>query len=223
MKKLIATAAVAACLAAPSLSFAFGLPPIPGIGGGSSSSGGAQPDLSGQQTALVKNFVAANTQVLQAQGRLLAALQLKQEAAKADETAKQYGSGATEGGVKDTDKVVADSSGAIAAELAKEPVLDSASKGIYAEGLAHLVTGTIKYAGLGKDVKDMGSNMKGASPLALAKLTSAAYVVSNFPGSASKLYTTLKQAIAFAKKQGIAMPPNADDALGALGALGGNA
>lgn len=202
MKKLIAIAFVAAAAASAAPSFAFGLPPIPGIGGGSSS-GGAQADLSGQQDALVRNFVAASKQVLTANSNLADALGLKDKASDAEKTAGALGDGATKGNLEDSNKVVADTSGAIAQKLAEKPVLDAAAKAKYAQGVGNLVTGAVKYAGLGKDVKDMGSSMKSASPLAMAKLSSAAFIVSKFPGSASNLYNTVKAAIDFAKSQGI--------------------
>jgi len=219
MKKILFAAVFTATLAATTSSFAFGLPAgipgVPAIGGGSSS-GAPQADLTGQQDALVRNFVGANQQVLTAQAKLAAALKLDTESVKAAETAKQMSGGATQGGVKDSDKVVSDTNGAIAAALAKKPVLDAAAKAQYAEGLAHLVDGGLKYAGLGKDVNNMGSGLKGASPLALAKLTDAAFIVSKFPGSASELVKTVKSAIEFAHDQNIPVPANTGDLLKAI-------
>jgi hypothetical protein len=61
--------------------------------------------------------------------------------------------------------------------------------------------------------------MKSASPLQLAKLSSAAYVVSKFPGSASDLAKALKSALDFAKEQGISTPANSNAAMKALGGL----
>jgi hypothetical protein len=215
MKKVLSAVAFVAAATAVSSSFAFGLPPIPGVSGGASS-GASQADLSGQQDALVRNFNGANQQVLNAQSKLAGALNLDKESVKAAETAKQMSGGATQGSVKDGDKVVSDTNGAIATALAKKPVLDAAAKAQYAEGLVHLVTGGIKYAGLGKDVTNMGSGLKSASPLALAKLSDAAYIVSKFPGSASNLVDTVKQAVAFAKGQDIPVPANTGDLLNAF-------
>lgn len=214
MKKLLITAVLAAAAAAPSAVLAFGLPPIPGLSSGASS-GAAQADLSGQQDSLTRNFNAANQQVLTAQGKLLSALGLKDKAEIAERTAASLGEGATSGSVSDINKVVLDTSGAIAEALAKKPELDAASRAVFTEGLAHLVSGTVKYVGLGKDVKNMGASMKSASPLALAKLSSAAYVVTKFPTSASNLYDTLKHAVEFGKSQGL-QAPGGDDALKAL-------
>jgi hypothetical protein len=216
MKKILFAAIFVAATAATTSSLAFGLPAgLPGVGGGSGS-GAAQADLSGQQDALVRNFVGAGQQVLNAQARLAGALNLKTESAKAEETARQMSGGATQGGVKDSEKVVADTNGAIAAALARKPVLDANAKAQYAEGLARLVDSGIKYAGLGKDVTSMGTGLKGASPLALAKLSDAAFIVSKFPGSASELVKTVKAAIEFAKDQGIPVPANSGDLMKAI-------
>lgn len=219
MKKLAASALVAIAVTSPSLALAqFSVPSIGGIGG---KSGGGAPaaDLSGQQDALVRNFVAASKEVLTANSKLAGALGLKAQAFSAEQTAGQLGDGATKGNLEDSNKVVGDTSGAIKQELAKKPVLDAAAKATYAQGLGHLVQGTVKYAGMGKDVTAMGNSMKSANPMALTKLGSAAYVVSKFPGSASDLYNTLKVAIDFARDQGIQVPADANAALDAVKGL----
>jgi hypothetical protein len=217
MKKLLVTAALAVAAAAPTVVLAqFSMPSIPGLGKSGGSTAGA--DVVGQGDALVRNYVAANKEVLSANGKMLAALGLKDKAAAADATVNSMSGGATEGNLSEGNKVVADSGGAIAAELAKKPVLDASAKAVFAAGLANLVNGSIKYVGLGKDVKDMGTSLKGASPLQLAKLSSAAWVVSKFPGAASELYDTLKVAIKFAKEQNIPLPANTGDAMAAIGA-----
>jgi hypothetical protein len=217
MKKSFAAALVVIAAAAPTVASAqFSLPSI-----GGSKSGGSAPaaDLSGQQDALVRNFVAANKEVLTANSKLAGALGLKAQATNAEQTAGQLGDGATKGNLEDSNKVVGDTSGAIKEALAKKPVLDAEAKAAYAVGLGHLVNGTVKYAGLGKDVSNMGNSMKSANPMALAKLGSAAYVVSKFPGSASDLFNTLKVAIDFARDQGIQVPPDANAALDAVKAI----
>lgn len=53
----------------------------------------------------------------------------------------------------------------------------------------------------------------------MTKLTSAAWVVSKFPGSASDLFSTVQTAIAFARANDIEVPANAADATAALGTL----
>lgn len=220
MKKLLSITAVAIAAAAPSLALAqFSMPSIPGLGKSGSSAPAA--DLSGQGDALVRNFTAANKDVLTANEFMADALGLKDEATKAQETAKAMGEGGTKDAVQESNKVVADTGGAIASAMAKKPVLDAAAKVRFGEGLIKLVAGVGKYAGLGKDVQSMSAGLKSASPLQLAKLGSAAYVVSKFPSSASELAKSLQNAIAFAKDNNIPVPSNANDVMGALGGFNG--
>lgn len=210
MKKLIALTFATLTLALPVAAFAqFSLPSL----GGKSSSGGAQPDLSGQQDSLVRGFVAANKDVLTANSKMADALGLKEKSGQAQATADSLGEGATKDNLSDANKVVADSGNAVAAEMAKKPVLDAQAKTTFGLGLVALVSGVNKYVGLGKNVKDMSSGLSSASPMMLPKLQSAAYVVSNFPGSASNVAKVLKNAIDFAKSNGIEVPANANDAL----------
>jgi hypothetical protein len=218
MKKLLVCVALATGAFLPQLAMAqFGMPSLPGMGKSSGSSAPAA-DLGGQQDALVRNFVGASKLVLTAQSKMADALGLKNQATAAEQTAAALGDGATKDNLSDSNKVVADTSGAIKESLAKKPVLDAAAKTRYAEGLGNLVAGAVKYAGLGKDVKGMGDSMKSASPMALTKLGSAAFVVSKFPGSASDLFSTLQTAVAFARDQGIALPPDTQSAMDALNA-----
>jgi hypothetical protein len=65
----------------------------------------------------------------------------------------------------------------------------------------------------------MGKSLQSANPMQLTKLSSAAWVVSKFPGSASDLFNTVQSAIAFARANDIEVPANAADATAALGTL----
>ena len=215
MKKFIISGVLALAAISPGIALAqFGLPSI----GGSKSSGEAQADLGGQQTALVKNFIAANTDVLKANSKIAEALGLKDEVAKADATVQSLSSGATvdKDSASKAATAVGDTGGAIQAKLAEKPVLDAAAKARYAQGLVSLVSGVKRYSGLGKDVTSMGNALKNASPMQMASLGAAAYVVQNFPGSAKDLGTTLKSAVDFARSNDIEVPADATSALSAL-------
>jgi hypothetical protein len=215
MKKFLASSILAcAALGASTAAFAqFSLPSIPGLG----KSGGSAPqaDLGGQQTNLVRNFVAANVDVLKANSKMADALGLKGKAGDAEAVAQQLSSGATadKDSATKSSTAVGDTSGAIAARLAEKPQLDAAAKATFAAGLVHMVSGVRKYAGLGKDVSDMSSGLKSASPMQLASMGGAAYVVSNFPTSATNVSKALKNAIDFAKDNGIEVPADATQAL----------
>jgi len=193
----------------------FSMPSIPGVkglGGGASSA----PDLTGQQDGLVRGYVAANKDVLDANSLMANALGLKTAAATSAATSASLTEGATKDNLEESNKAVAASTSAVAAEMAKKPVLDANSKALYGKGLILLASGVNKFTGVGKNVSTMGSSLKSASPLQLPKLQSAVYIVSNFPTSMTNVTGALKNAIAFAQSQDIPVPTDANDALKAL-------
>lgn len=215
MRKLMTTVAAAAI----ALSCSTGaLAQLGGLGGmlKSATGGGSASDLTGQQDSLVRSYVAANKDVLTANSKMLEALNLKDAAATSQATSDSLTEGATKDNLDAANKAVAASTAAVAAELAKKPVLDANSKALYAQGLVSLASGAGKYVGLGKSVSGMSSSMSSANPMALAKLQPAVSVVSNFPTSLSNVGETLKKAVAFAKSSDIPVPANAHDALAAL-------
>ncbi len=218
MKTFIVSSLFALAAVVPlTASAQFSLPSVGGltkmVGGGS---GG---DLSGQQDSLVRSFVAANKEVLTANAKMADALGLKDEAAKAQATADSLSDGATKDNLSDANKIVSDTGGAVAQAMAQKPALDAESKAKFASGLGNLVNGSVKYAGVGKGVKTMGTSLSSASPTMLPKLNSAVYLVGNFPGSATQLSKALQNAITFAKDSGIEVPNNSNDALSAIGDL----
>lgn len=212
MKKILTTVAIAcASMVAPytaSAQFA-----IPSFGGSKSSAPAA--DLSGQQTTLVKNFVAANVEVLKANSKMSEALGLKATAADTDAVIQQLSSGSTsdKDNASKANTAVADSGGAIAAKLAEKPQLDAASKVVYTQGLLSLAKGVVKYTGLGKDVTSMGDGLKSAPLTQLPSLGGATYVVSKFPTSTTEVLKALKNAVDFAKSNGIEVPAEATSLL----------
>lgn len=212
MKNLLPTAAlvVVSTLCCASAQAQFSFPAIPGIakltGGGG---GGASADLGGQQDTLIRGFVAANKDVLTANARLSDALGMKQQAAKLQETANSLTEGSTRDSLEAANLEVAVSTDAVAAEMAKKPVLDANSKAIFATGLTSLAAGAGKYLVVGRNVKDMGAGLSGASPLQLPKLQPAIFVVQNFPASMGRVSDALQNVVAFARSAGV---PVADDA-----------
>jgi hypothetical protein len=185
---------------------------VKGLVGGGASAG----DITGQQDSLVRGYVAANKDVLNANSLMAEALGLKTAAATSAATSASLTEGATKDSLEESNKAVAASTSAVAAEMAKKPVLDANSKALYSKGLVLLGTGTTKLVGVGKNVSTMGSSLKSVSPLQLPKLQSAVYIVSNFPGSMSNVGGALQNAVAFAQSQDIPVPTDANDALKAL-------
>jgi len=214
MNKVPCSLAVAAVLAVglPTVASAqFSLPSIPGVTKGGSAAPAAE--LGAEQDGLVRSYVAANKDVLTANSKMAEALGLKQEAAKLQETSDALTQGSTKDNLDSANTAITTSTDAVAAEMAKKPVLDAQSKAIFGAGLLSLVSGVNKYVGVGKNVKDMGTHLSGASPLQLPKLQSAVFIVSKFPTSMSSVSTALSTAIDFAKNQGIEVPGDATAAL----------
>lgn len=219
MKHRISSIAVSvAVIAIPGAAFAqFSIPSI--LGGSSKSNGSsAQPDLSGQQTTLVKNYVAADTEVLTANSKMAEALGLKDKAADASAVAQQLSTGSTadKSSAETSDKAIADTGGAISQKLAEKPALDAQAKEKFAEGIGHLAKGVIKFSNMHNDVTSMGTNLKSASPMQMLSLGGATYVVSHFPTSAMNVGKALKNSIDFAKSNNIPVPADATQALSAL-------
>jgi hypothetical protein len=213
MKKQFSILLCAGAMVAASGAFAFGLPAgLPGVG--SSSTSGA--DLGAQQDSLVKGYAAANKDVLNGHALMEQALKISDDSVNAKATADALTDGATKDNLEAANKAVAASSDRVVAELAKAPKLDAEAKTTYARGLGSLATGVIKYVGVGKNVKDMGSSLKTASPMMLPKLSSAVYVVSKFPDSLQTVGKALKAAVDFAKNNDIPVPPDATSALSSL-------
>src|ERR1700691_2597348 len=109
MKKLIVYTALVFCGSAPMIALAQ-LPSLPGFG--SKSAGG--PDLVASQTGLVTCYVGASKDVLTSQSKMLLALGLKDQAAKAQAEADALGTGTTTGNLKDEATVQSDDSKALA-------------------------------------------------------------------------------------------------------------
>jgi hypothetical protein len=197
----------------PTVSFAQ-FPAIPGFG--KSASTAPTADLGGQQTQLVQAFVAANKDVLNANSKMAEALGLKDAAVASKATADSLTEGATKDNLDAANKEVSTSTEAVAAQLKKGPQLDTAAKATFGVGLVALASGVVKYVGVGKNVSDMASGLKGASMMQLPTLQSAVSIVSKFPDSMTTVSNALKNAITFAQNNDIPVPADATKALSFL-------
>jgi len=191
-----------------------GLKGLPGPGANSSSTSGASVSVAGD--SLVRGYVAANKEILFANALLAEALGLKDAAAAARATAEALTEGATKGNLEDSNKVVSLSTEAVAAEMAKHPKLDAAAKDMYQAGMSRLGQGMLKYIALRAPAADFSNSINGVSPIMMAKLQAAVYVVSQLPAGLSNLGTSLKNANAFAKSSDIPVPADATKAMASL-------
>jgi hypothetical protein len=213
MKKRTASLTVVALLIGiPAITISQ-VPSFGGLGSKLTGSGGGG-DLAGQQTSLVKSYVAGGKDVLSSQSKLLAALGLKDQAATAQATSSALGEGATAQNLEDANKAQSANSQAIADALKNQnATLDAQAKQTYTQGLGLLASGLIKYTGMKQDVAGFSKGLAGPGALQGTKLQAGAYIVKTMPDSISNTTSTLNSAVSFAKSHGIEVPADATAAL----------
>lgn len=203
-KKLFAVVTLIA-LAAPAVSVAQ----LGGLLGGSKSSSNSG-DMTGKQDSLVRNYMAAGKDVMNANGHLAVALGIKAQAVDAAATSDSLAAKDVEA----QDKAISADAMAVSEALKGGAKLkDDKAKATYAKGLLSLATGVKKYLGLSSDAKSFASGMSGVSPLQLGKLEAGVYVAKNLPTSASNLTSVLKSAVEFGKSNGVEIPKDATSLL----------
>lgn len=181
------------------------------LGGLSNALGGSGGGISAEQ--MVSKYVSGSKNVTQADAKMLEAVGLKDEAAKAALQAQNLTEGATKGNLEDADKVQTESSKALEEKLnGKKVTMDAAGKKLFASGLKDLAVGMIQYVGMSKDV----SSFKPSITSIGGSAKSALYVVKTLPSSIKNLGTTLKAAIDFSKENDIPIPKEATDATALL-------
>lgn len=205
MKKSFAVAFVSIALTLPMASFAqFGNL----LGGSKPASGGA--DLSGQQTQLVRNYAAAGKDVLTANGHISDALGIKAQAVNASATSDSMSASELEA----QDKAISANAEAVSNALKSGASLkDGESKKKYAQGLLSLAIGLKKYVGMRTDAQNFANGLSSASPLQLPGLQSGAYIAKSLPSNVSNLSGVLKNAVDFAKSNGVEVPADATSLL----------
>lgn len=172
------------------------------LGGG--NSGAPSPE------SVIKNYVEGAKAVLQAQGKLLAAIGKKGEAAASDLQATNLTEGATKQNLEDSVKTQTENSKLIEESLkTKGTVLDAAAKVIYAQGLGYFGKGVVKYIALAKDLKNFKPSVTAIGGAAQGAL----YVAQSLPGNMGSFQSTLSSAIDFGKSQGVEIPADATAAL----------
>lgn len=191
---------------------------FPGAGslmGGSKSSPAAQGggDPVALQDALVKDYIAADREVLRGQSRMADALGLKQRAAMLAATADALTSGATKDNLSDADKAISEGNAEMAARMKENPEMDAAAKEQYRKGLTDTAKAIRTYVGMKSKFERFQSALSSASPMVLPKLNAGSYIASSFPGNAKNLVSSLKMATEFAKSQRIDVPKDATAAI----------
>jgi hypothetical protein len=170
--------------------------------------------LSGSQDQLVAQYVAADKDVLDANGKMDDALGLKDQAAQARAELAALNSGATLDNLKAADAAKSDNQAATDAAFKNPPEMDAKAKATFTDGLESLGKGLLKYVGMKSSVSSFSTSLTSVSPAMLPKLQSGAYIVKIFPPNSKDLFKSLNDAVVFAKAHDIAVPPDATQALG---------
>jgi hypothetical protein len=198
------------------LALGLGIAVVSGIaaaqfgGVGSALMGGGSGSGSVSAESLVKTYVSGAKNVMVAQGNLLEAVGLKDEAAKSELAAKNLTEGATADSLKDSTTVQTENSKLLSEKFNDKSVtMDANAKKKYSEGLLNLAKGIKDYAVVSKDVKNYKPGVSSISSAGNA----AAYVVQSLPTSTSNLTQTLKHAVEFARERKIEVPAEATSLL----------
>lgn len=177
------------------------------LGGGSSTSS----NVSSEQ--IVSKYVVGSKNVLNADAKMLEAVGLKDESAKAALQAKNLTEGATKDNLEEANKVQTESSKALEAKLNGQKVnMDAASKKLFSSGVKDLAVGVLQYVGMSKDAGAYKPNLMSLNSSA----KSAVFVAKSAPGSIKNLGETLKMVIEYSKANDIPVPKEANDATAAL-------
>lgn len=205
MKKAIALSFACAVLAASPLSHAqFGSLLGSAKSGGSNANAGA--DMGAQQDQLVRTYVAAGKDVSTANATLADALGIKAEVINDTATSDSFSAKDIEA----QDKAISASAATFTEALKSGATLkDNEAKVKYAKGLLFLATGVKKYSNMGKDAQSFTSGLSSVSPLQLGKFQSGVYIAKSVPTSLTNLTSVLKNAVDFARTNGVEIPKEA--------------
>jgi hypothetical protein len=161
---------------------------------------------------IVSKYVSGSKSVMTADSKMLEAVGLKDEAAKASLQAANLTQGATKDNLEAAEKVQTESSKALEDKLQNKKVtMDAESKKLFAAGVQDLANGVIQYVGMSKDVSGFKPSIG-----SLGIANTAIYVVKSLPGSIKSLASTLKMAMDFSKANDIPVPKEANDATSML-------
>jgi hypothetical protein len=195
-------------------SMAFGLPSIPGIGGGgTSASSNASVDVSSlgnQQAELLVSVSASLRNLFKAEQMMAAALGLKSDAASAEKDAADLSNGdltGKDGMSKEIENSIA-LNDTITQELKKGHALSDESKAQFTSALLPYGAGTAQMVVAAKKAADAGKSLASSiDPTVLFKLGSLIYMAKESPALISNFGGATSQIITFASSQGIDASP----------------
>jgi hypothetical protein len=218
--------AVVTLLAAGTAQAQFKLPSALGGTAAPSTDASTTPDAAVSQDALVRTFVASQTEVLAAQQELALAYDLKDQAALiASEQQALASGGVTEASQIQTSlQVSSNANDAIAAKQAQQTTLSDEGKQHYAASLPHFVKGVAGTRQLVTQATQFGASAKssmasgGLTGLAsgMTKLKAGAYVVKSTPAYSKQVFDAFRKTLSIGQSSGVKVPTDATKALSDL-------
>lgn len=217
---LILTAAIGCTFATTAALAQFHLPKA--LGGSSAATSSSTSPQQGSD-ALVRSFIASQTEVLRAQSLLAQAYGLKDQAKLCDDqaTALQSTSVDTDT-LKKTVEVSDSANEQITTQQKKQSALTAEEKQFYAESLPHFAKGVIgthdvieKAASFTSSLKSSGSLMTSMG-MGMGKLKDGIYVAKATPAYSKSLFDVFRKTMTISKSNGVKTPSGATAALGSL-------
>lgn len=216
---LILIAAIGCSLTTTTAFAQFHLPKVLGGDSTASSNGSAQQG----SDALVKSFIASQTEVLRAQSLLAQAYGLKDEAKLCDDQAEALQSTSVDTDtLKKTVEVSDAANQQITSEQQKQSALTAEEKQYYAQSLPHFAKGVIgthdvieKAASFTSSLKNSGSSMASLG-MGIGKLKSGMYVAKATPAYSKNLFDVFRKTMSISRSNGVKTPSDATAALGSL-------
>lgn len=185
-------------------------------------SGASQTDVEAQQTQLVKRFVGAQEDLIDAQSLIADALGLKKEKEKLETEGKALGKGNVDkSSLQKSVAVTENANKAIQKKIDEGATLSDEGKALLGKSLipyAKSVTGT---AGMVGDAKNLATGIqaqiKAAGMMGAMKVKKAfdvgLYLAPKIPTLAGGQLSQLKKMIDFARKTGVKIPKDVNDAI----------
>jgi len=167
------------------------------------------------QDALVRQFVAAQSPALNAQGYFAKAFGLAEQAQLIEAEKKAISGGQVDTGqLKKTVEASEAVQRMIDEKVASGQPLSAESKQHYAAGLIALVEAAVQARKLGESATAFTTGLKSLNPMqaasAATKLKAGAWVAKSSPSYIKSLYSSTKSALTYAKANNIQVPKNAD-------------
>lgn len=218
-KSLILAAAISCSFATTAAFAQFHLPKA--LGGSSASAGSSSNGSPEQgQDALVKSFVASQTEVLRAQSLLAQAYGLKDQAKLCSDQANALQSTSVDTDtLKKTVEVSDQANEQISSEQQKQSALSAEEKQYYADSLPHFAKGVIGTHDVIEKAASFTSSMKGSAMsmgMGMTKLKSGMYVAKATPSYSKSLFDVFRKTMEISHTNGVKTPSDATAALGSL-------